>query len=324
MKSVSLAKFAPMRLRFILVSISLLFFLFAESQSKVLRREIQVENDNDAYTLNLSRDQYYSQGVALRYRILTDSSKWSNSTEKVIKAFVLNHRFYTAKHLFWADSADMDRPYAGQISLSATREYYLKNNSYLYAELELGWMGPALRMGDLQRNWHKAFGMQEPFGWQFQINNSPIINVYGKYAKVLWQGADVDVSAQSNLAFGTAFSHGRQELFIRIGNFKPIHQSTLFNARLGQVNDGPKLHEAYFFIGPGIEYVAYNSTIEGGVIGEESIFTKESEKWIYQTRAGFLLSWTKFDLALFYYRRTKETSESTFHKYVGIRLGLRF
>ncbi|MEP5612082.1 MAG: lipid A deacylase LpxR family protein [Cyclobacteriaceae bacterium] len=306
---------------FVLVMMLSVSDLFAQKQ---LTRELQVENDNDAYTLNWTRDQYYSQGVALRYRILTDSSKWKESTEKVIKAFVLNHRFYTAKHLFWADSADMDRPYAGQISLSTTREYYFKSNSYIYAELEVGWMGPALRMGDLQRNWHKTFGMQAPLGWRYQINNSPILNLYGKYAKVLWEAADVDVSSQSNLALGTAFSHARQEILFRIGNFKPLHQSTQFNGRLGQVNNGSKLHEAYFFISPGIEYVVYNSTIEGGLIGEESIFTKESEKWIYQTRAGFLLSWTKFDLALFYYRRTKETSESTFHKYVGIRLGLRF
>jgi len=313
-----------MRLRFIIASLPVFITLFAESQSKVLTRELQVENDNDAYTLNWTRDQYYSQGVALRYRILTDSSKWKKSTEKVIKAFVLNHRFYTAKHLFWADSADMDRPYAGQISLSATREYYLKSNAYIYAELELGWMGPALRMGDFQRNWHKTFGMQEPLGWRFQVNNTPIVNLYGRYAKVFWESADVDVSSQSNLALGTAFSHVRQEILFRIGNFKPLHQSTQFNGRLGQMDNSSKLHEAYFFIGPGIEYVPYNSTIEGGIIGEESIFTKESEKWIYQTRAGILLSWTKFDLALFYYRRTKETSESTFHKYVGIRLGLRF
>ncbi len=295
--------------------------LFAQ---KMLRRELQVENDNDAYTLNLSRDQYYSQGVALRYRIITDSSKWKSTLKKKIRSYVLNHRFYTAKHLWWTDTTDMDRPYAGQISLSATNEYYLKNSSYIYAELELGWMGPALRMGDLQYNWHKAFGMQLPFGWDYQINNSPIINIYGKYAKTLVEGDGMDIISESNIALGTAFGHARQEFIIRLGNFLPIHSSTQFNGVVGRINDGPKQHEAYFFISPGLEYVTYNSTIEGGIIGEESIFTKTSEKWVYQTRAGLLFSWTKFDFALFYYRRTRETSESTYHKYVGIRMGQRF
>ena len=59
----------------------------AFSQGKILKRELQVENDNDAYTFNISRDQYYSQGVALRYRILEDSGRLKNDFEKVIRAF---------------------------------------------------------------------------------------------------------------------------------------------------------------------------------------------------------------------------------------------
>ena len=302
----------------------LLSFCSSMAQEKILSRELQVENDNDAYTLNLSRDQYYSNGVVIRYRMLTDSSKWKNSMEKVIRAYAINHRIYTTKHLWWTDSADMDRPYAGHISLSATNEYYLKNKSYIYAELELGWMGPALKMGELQYNWHKAFGMQLPFGWDYQINNSPIINIYGKYAKTLIETAEFDVTSESNLAFGSAFTHVRQEVMFRIGDYKPIHQSTQFNGTLGRKKTAPHLHEIYFFISPGIEYVSYNSTIEGNVIGNESIFTKPVNEWVYQTRAGLLLSWTKFDFALFYYRRSKETPEATFHKYVGIRMSQRF
>ncbi len=304
--------------------VALLLAIEPAFSQKTLKRELQVENDNDAYTLNFSRDQYYSQGVALRYRLLTDSSKWKPSLEKKVRSYVLNHRFYTAKHLWWTDTTEMDRPYAGQVTLSATNEYYLKNKSYIYVELELGWMGPALRMGDLQYNWHKAFGMQLPFGWDYQINDTPIINIYGKYARTLFENKDIDVLSESNIAFGTGFGHARQEFVFRIGNTLPIHQSTQYNGAIGRINKGQKQYEGYFFISPGIEYVTYNSTIEGGFIGPESVFTKTTEKWVYQTRAGLLLSWTKFDFALFYYRRTRETTESTYHKYVGIRLAQRF
>ena len=185
-------------------------------------------------------------------------------------------------------------------------------------------MGPALKMGDFQHNWHKAFGMQLPQGWQYQINDAPILNVYGKYAKTLVEAEGVDVGIQSSMALGTAFSHLRQEVLFRIGLFKPIHQSTQFNATLGIENNGPKKHEVYFFISPGVEYVINNSTIEGSFLGNESIFIKSSEDWIYQTRAGIMMSWTKFDFAFIYYRRTKETPEATYHKYMGIRMGQRF
>jgi len=294
------------------------------SQKRYLNQELQVENENDAYTLNLNRDQYYSNGVAIRYRKLSDSTKWSDNHEKVIRSYDLNHRIYSPRHLYWTDSADMDRPYAGQISLAASHEYYHKTQAYLKLKLELGWMGPALRTGDLQYEWHKAWGMQLPFGWQYEINNAPIINIYGAYAKTIVGSQYIDVISESNVALGTTFSNFRQEVLVRIGDLKPIQNSTQYNGLLGIENKGPDTHEFYFFLSPGIEYVAHNATIEGSWLGKESIYTETREPWVFQMRGGLMMSWTKFDLAFIYYRRTKETTEATYHKYVGIRLNQRF
>lgn len=293
-------------------------------QKKYLTRELQVENDNDAYTLNLNRDQYYSNGVAIRYRHLTDSSNWKSQMVKVIRSYDLNHRIYSPRHLFWEDSADMDRPYAGQVSLAASNHYYYTAQSYLKVKLELGWMGPSLRTGDLQYSWHKAFGMELPRGWKYQINDAPIINTYGTYAKTLLSGEILDLTSESNMALGITFTHIRQEFMIRFGTFKPIQHSTQYNGVLGIENKAPGNHEFYFFLSPGVEYVAYNATIEGNLIGKESIYTETREPWIYQIRAGLMASWTKFDFALLYYRRTKSTPEARLHKYVGIRLNQRF
>lgn len=322
MKTAIHVKFAAMKFITTAVLFSILFNL--SGQNKVLRRELQVENDNDAYTLNLSRDQYYSNGVAIRYRRLTDSVKWASSMEKVIRSYDINHRIFSPRHLFWADSADMDRPYAGQMSLAASNEYYYKTGSYLKVKLELGWMGPALRTGDLQYNWHKTFGMQLPFGWDYEINDAPIINAYGTYAKNLVSGAILDLTTESNLAMGTTFTNVRQEVMVRFGTFKPIQQSTQYNGVLGIENAGPGNHEFYFFLSPGVEYVAYNATIEGNLIGKESIYTETREPWVFQMRAGIMMSFTKFDFALLYYRRTKETTEAIYHKYIGIRMNQRF
>lgn len=294
------------------------------AQDKTLRHELQVEADNDAYTLNLTRDQYYSNGVYLKYRFLTDSSKWKSGIEKVVRTFQLNHRIFSPKHLFWTDSAQLDRPYAGQISVSASNEYYLSNASYFKIQLELGWMGPAVGADRLQYEWHKTFNMTLPEAWQYQINDAPIINLYGKYVRTLTRAQDTDLVSESSLAIGTTFTHIRQEFMFRAGNLNPIHRSTQLNGVIGRKDDSRKLQEFYFFISPGVEYVVYNSTIEGNFIGKESIFTETRVPWVYQTRAGLLWSWTKFDLAFIYYRRTKETTESTYHKYIGIRMNLRF
>ncbi len=302
----------------------LLFSLKSQSQSKRLVRELQVENDNDAYTLNLTRDQYYSNGVALRYRMLIDSSKWKSGFQKVIRAYELNHRIYSPRHLWWENVEDMDRPYAGQITIAGSNEYYFESESYLRLEVELGWMGPALRTGDLQYQWHKTFGMQLPLGWDYEINDAPILNGYGTFTKTLAKGKGLDLSSESNIAFGTTFTHIRQEFIVRTGKFKSIQESTQYNGVLGIENDEPGNHEFFFFISPGLEYVAYNATIEGSLLGKESIYTETREPFVFQVRAGVMASWTKFDIALLYHRRTKETTEATYHKYVGVRMNQRF
>lgn len=290
---------------------------------KYLNRELMIENDNDAYTLNTSRDQYYSNGVAIRYRFVIDSSRLEKAA-KIIRSYEINHRIYTPKRLWWTEMEELDRPYAGQISLAASNQYYYSQGAYLKLKAELGWMGPALQTADLQYHWHKTFGMQLPMAWQFEINNGPIVNTYGVYAKTILASKYLDLITESNAALGTTFTYARQELMIRLGIFKPILHSTQFNGVTGIANKGSGNHEFYFFISPGVEYAAYNATIEGNLIGKESIYTEERVPWIYQTRAGIMLSWTKFDIALLYYRRTKETTEATFHKYVGIRMNQRF
>lgn len=297
---------------------------FSSAQYRPLIRELQVENDNDAYTLNLSRDQYYSNGVTIRYRILKYSTSPNSKLLKMIRSYDINHRIFSPKRLWWTEMEQLDRPYAGQISLAASNHYYYNHSAFLKVKLELGWMGPALKTADLQYNWHKTFGMQLPLAWQYEINNGPITNAYGTYATPLATGKNLDLTTETNLAMGTTFTHLRQEFMVRFGAFKPIQNSTQYNGVLGIENKGPGNHEIYFFISSGVEYVAYNATIEGQLIGFSSIYTEERVSWVYQTRAGIMASWTKFDFALLYYRRTKETTEATFHKYVGIQMSQRF
>ena len=302
----------------------LLLCMSSIAQTKYLNRELQLENDNDAYTLDFTRDQYYSNGVAIRYRQLLDSSSRKSSTTKVIRSFDLNHRIYTPKRLFWTEVEEMDRPYAGQATLAVSNEYYYRHDTYLKLKVEAGWMGPALYTGEIQYQWHKLWNMTLPEGWEYQINNAPLFNAYGTYTTSLAKDDIIEFLAESNLAIGTSFTHVRQELMIRIGSFKPIRSSTHYNSVLGIENKGPANHEFYFFFSPGFEYVFYNATIEGNPFGREAIYTEIREPWVFQMRSGLMMSWTKFDLALLYYRRTKETTESTYHKYVGIRLNQRF
>ena len=146
-------------MRYILHVFLLLLSLLSQGQEKrYLNRELMIENDNDAYTLNLTRDSYYSQGLLIRYRHIIDTS----AIRKTIRSYTLNHRIYTPKRLWWTQLEELDRPYAGQLSVSASNEYYFKSDAYLKLKGEVGWMGPSIKTAELQYGWHKTFGFQLP------------------------------------------------------------------------------------------------------------------------------------------------------------------
>ena len=286
---------------------------------RYLDREIQIEADNDAFTGDIYADQYYSQGSYGRYR-LVDTTGFM----KKIKSISLNHRIFTPRYVWQTNVEDFDRPYAGQLSVTGSLSYYDKRSA-TEVGLELGLMGKASLAEPIQVGWHKTFGMGKPEGWAYQINNSPIINGYFKYAHLLVRAGNVQILSESNAAAGTAFIYGRQDVVIRLGKFKDINESVQYGANLGAKKKKSKnTHETIIFGAIGPEYVLYNSTIEGNIIGKPSVHTEERVPFIWQGRAGAMFAWSSFDLAVIYYFRSVETVGATRHKYVGIRLSQRF
>ena len=292
-----------------------------ENDSSVFRREITLIVDNDVYT-SLFRDQYYSSGLFGTFRWLHDSDQQS----KIIRSITLIQRMYTPHLVSYARIEQMDRPYAGLISLLFAHEK-LSSTYALLHEVELGWMGPGSMTGTIQEHWHKAFNMPLPQGWQYQIQNSPIINYYNEYNRSLYQIKNLEIISESNLAVGTVFNNFRQELLFRLGNFRSIDQGVLYRGQLGKVKPKSKTQvadEVFLFYAPGLEYNAYNATIEGNIIGKTPPHTEEAERWIVQHRFGLYFSWASFDMTIDYYRRTKETSEALPHQYAGVKLSTRF
>lgn len=288
-----------------------------------LKMDFQLVVDNDAFTLDLSQDQYYSSGIYAAARLLMDSSK----DVKRVRTYQLNHRVYTPSWIGWDSPALLDRPYAGTLSATIGNEYYFQHNQYLQAQLELGWMGPGSLVGQTQKTWHRWFGMPEPKGWKYQINDTPIINLHLKYLKALVSTANFELISESSLSAGTIYNHARQELVVRFGELKPLSQSAYVSSSIGNEKvryTEPKLAEIYFFYAPGIEYVAYNATLEGNLIGKQSEFAVDAIDWVWQHKAGLMMSWPRFDLSFTAYWRTKENPEALAHDYVAIRMNQRF
>jgi hypothetical protein len=296
--------------------------LSQDSDSVIYNREIRLVIDNDVF-ISLTSDSYYSSGLFGYYRhLLRQSNKF-----KIVRSYSINQRIYTPKSLKWRNVDRYDRPYAGHLSAFASNEYYHHKNRYLKIQFELGWMGPGSQTDDIQTSWHGYFGLPEPQGWRYQIQNSPIVNIYGTYAHTWLAVRAFDVVTETNLALGTAFNHVRQEAMIRLGQLKHIYQSVHYNGVLGEKVKAGKQNssmETYVFFSPGVEYNIYNTTIEGNLIGPESPHTEEAVSWIWQNKLGFNFSWPTVDWQIFYYARGQETPEAERHEYVGMHINKRF
>ncbi len=307
----------------LLLSLTCLAFINLTAQS-TLKFEGRLIVDNDIFTGDRASDEYYSSGIYPAFRYLKDSI---NQT-KVIRTYQLNHQIYTPGYIRASSIEQMDRPFAGILSASVANEYYFrKSNSYLKAELEIGWLGPKALVKEAQTAYHRLFGMPKPLGWSYQIQDSPVIDVKIQHIKTLHSSSFIEMAIESNLNMGTVYNNIRAHLMMRAGSLKPLYKSAYTGSSLGILRERKGLKkciESYFFYSPGMEYVLYNATLQGNLIGKESPYTVAATKWVWQHRLGVMFSWEVFDLGVIGYWRKKENAEATNHNYVGIRLCQRF
>jgi lipid A 3-O-deacylase len=293
----------------------------ATKDSTLYNRQVSLLVDNDVFT-SLWRDQYYSSGLFGTYSWLANQT----DSTKNIRSITLAQRMFTPMFVTWDDVEVFDRPYAGHLSIIMSSVYLHSSNIWKH-QLELGWMGPGSLTGQIQQRWHDILGLPLPKGWEYEIQNSPIINYYGTFGRKVWGDEQLEMLSETNIAVGTAFDNIRTEIVLKTGMLKDLLHGVQYNGQFGIKKTKQKSHilqEFVLFYAPGIEHSFFNSTIEGNPFGKDAPHTETPVRWIGQHRFGILLSWQGFDITVNYYRRTKETTESTSHQYAGVQLARRF
>lgn len=322
-----------MRWRLTLVIFGITFWVGAQniSEPKTLTQELHLVVENDVW-ISLLSDQYYSSGIFGSYRHLLDSTKYPKKVINSTRSYGLSQRIYTARLIDWELLEDLDRPYAGLISLFAQQQFYLENNQYIGVKLELGWMGPSSFTGDIHESWHGFFGLPTPRGWFAEVNDAPVINLFLDHGFQVARANGIELQAdiilESNLAMGTIFNSIGEHIVFRVGKLKPFPLSSFFGNTLGTKKPRQKSRiavEAYFFYSPGVEYVFYDGTLQGGLIERNpSIFTKDPRQWRSQHRAGLNFRYGVFDFNFIAFFQSRETDGVRRHQYAAIELKQRF
>ena len=324
---------------FLLLGQASVLYAQESNEGAAFRGEAMLRIDNDAFTIP-SEDEYYTSGLQAEYRYAVDSSKAifaklqnnKGSLNKVIHAWTLGHHFYTPFSITRTNPDEYDHPYAGWLYGASRYDAFYGERTQLSIHTDFGVLGPAAMAGPLQRWWHNVLGFDQPVGWEYQIQNTPAINLRLGYRYALLQTRGIQLLSESESSIGTVHNHLQQGFTLRMGELKPVNYSQYTMSKLGSGlrsrktygAGGDELFEIYVLAGISSRWVLYNSIIEGGFIGPKSPQTSETEPILWKQHYGFALSGRLFDLSMIVFKKSPEIPGAKRHQYMRIDLVVRW
>jgi lipid A 3-O-deacylase len=292
--------------------------LFAQTHST----EIGAETDNDSYLLQGS-DRYYTDGFFMYYRHALPVSNSSNLENKVL-GFEFGQKIFNpqsgsiANYQGVDQPSLVDRPFAAYLYVGSTLNFLYNNESNLKLSAQLGIVGPNAYGMQVQDFVHDNFGFYHPSGWEYQIKNDPELNLSAQYNRLVARASFVDFSFASYGNLGNGFSGAGAGFLLRLGNFNQLFNSVSTQSTATNGNKITPLHkhEFFFYYTPLINYVAYDATIQGGLLeskGNSPEITADKEPFIFSNQFGVAFTTNRFvfDIAtIFHTKDDKEMVQS--------------
>ena len=318
----------------IILTISILFFSnYCFSFSRIdtlknLKNEVSLTIDND---ILFFIDWYYTAGHELAYRkLLSEQSNLvkrfnqKHVNSKVISSINFGNKIFTPKKTKFANTLNMDRPYAGYTYLDYSISRLKGLSSIVNIEFELGLVGKATGLGQVQQWWHKQVGYEAPRGWESQIANELIFNISYQLQKSIKISPDFDLVSNTGFVAGTGMNKINQDLTVRLIDFSPLTQSVFSNSLLGNEGDLIK-EEVFLFFGCGVDYVVSNIFLEGSLFnGNPSPFTVDANNWLFRKNFGIMYAKKRGSFAFSVISLGKEMEKGKKHSYASIRFSQRF
>ncbi len=245
---------------------------------------INYEND-----LFVSQDKNYTQGYSLEL-VLPVLSKnpinrlfpYLNNDERKV-GIVFESIGFTPDHYEKLEVQVGDRPFAAVVMLKSFSLSKSKaSKQRIASSLSFGLIGPAALGKETQTGIHKLTGDKIPYGWVNQIKNQFVLNYGVDYEKELvsihnYFGINANASAQiGNLYTNTKV--GMNTVFGIINN--PYERSN------------PEKVLLYGYIQPQLMLIGFDATLQGGIIGDKSIYSIPSSginRLVGQLNYGLIL-----------------------------------
>jgi hypothetical protein len=309
----------------------LLFLFFIDLFSPVFgqnkhRHEIGIQNDNDVFLL-FGQDRYYTNGIDFYFRKAMSLPRNSKKLENRTWSLNIGQKLYNA-HSGSIDTIDrVDRPFTGYLYASGEIKWFFKNEDVLSFGSEVALIGPQALGEEVQESYHKFMNFYPVKGWEYQLNNAVGVDIRTSYSRFLFRSLSEkwDGFLNANLSLGLNNTRVGVGPSFRYGRFNRMFESAEMGGRLNSKNNNSK-NEVYVFYRPQINWVVYNSTIQGGMLIEnKGPVTYDVMPFVLSQVIGLQWNSDRLGLNFNYTFNTKEIrSEAVPHQYGSLRLSYYF
>lgn len=228
-------------------------------------------------------------------------------------SYALGQSIFTPEDIAQPVPDPTDRPYAGWLYGAVGLVTYGEDGDRLdNLELALGVVGPWSLAEEVQTTWHRWFDLQDPNGWDSQIENEPgFVFSWDTQDRLLYRelgdALALDVTPNWGLSVGNVMTHANVGLTLRLGDglkgdFGPprIRPSLPGSGFFGTARD----LSWYVFAGVGGRAVARNIFLDGNTF--EASASVDKEILVGDAQAGFSIGYRDIRLGYTQIFRTRE------------------
>ncbi len=290
------------------------------------KKYVRLHYENDYFT---ATDFYYTQGINLE---IVDPTYYKFPLSKLLVApkgtqrqfgISIEHNGYTPTSIESNDILYGDRPFAAALML---KSFAMSTDSArrrrITSSLSVGIIGPAAGGYEMQRAIHKWIGGQEPFGWQYQIQNEVVINYEAGLEKNIVSLSDnFLINGFATARIGTLSTKLSLGSVIMFGRFNSSI-AAIFSGK----NNSQRKVRFHLYAQPLINVIGYDATLQGGLFNHTSPYTISSDevsRVTFQANYGGVLSFGSVQLEYFKTIISKEFETGTYHRWGGIRVAVK-
>jgi hypothetical protein len=338
--------------------LSIIVFLFSldiNAQGKGF--QVILTTENDFLAIN-NADENYTGSLKIEAQF-PEVAKWmpffkyrTPGKSLTIQRAGIGGTAYTPQDLVSSEPVTNDRPYASLMFINfGNTSYNTESGAVLQSELVFGLVGTSLP-GNAQSyiHEHRWFGTDRPIpmGWDNQIGykGSLVINYNSKIEYPIFPGFDTG----TNTSWLQLRVRGGADLGNYTANLKAGFKMNIVNLNAGLMQDySPNILGASIrgltnnisaidkpvnypkirmnvFVTPEIRAVAYNTTLEGLMFSDHSVYKiphNDITRVVFDISAGFnILLYDQYYFKYAMYGRSQEYSDGkNFHYWGGISLG---